>query len=130
MQPSVVTSLYRTIPGKQTSNVQALTDVLQNSLYNSTHETYNAPSEDASQISSHSTSQPPSQTESIIEALQPTQGAYLIRPGTITPTSQPPVHTSSPQHGTDIMTYSAKNPGQSTRGSCRRHCVSQRRGEN
>lgn len=91
MQPSIETSLYRTIPGNQTNDVQALTKILQTGLYDTVHQTSEAPSEAATQTSSHFASQPPSQTESIIEALQPTQGAYLVKPGTITPASQPPI---------------------------------------
>lgn len=67
MQPSVETSLYRTIPGGQTSDVKALTQILQNDL----------------------------------EVLRPTQGAYLVEPGSITPASQPPIfnpYLVSPTH--------------------------------
>ena len=101
MDPSIETSLQRTIPGKQTDDVQALTNVLKNNLYNVNSQLSEAPSTAASQVPSQTTQQPPSPTNSIIEALKPTQGAYLIQPGTVLPTNHPPIfnlYLISPRH--------------------------------
>ena len=101
MDPSIETSLQRTIPGKQTDDVQALTNVLKNNLYNVNSQQSEAPSTAASQIPLQISQQPPSPTNSIIEALKSTQGAYLVQPGTVIPTNHPPIfnpYLISPTH--------------------------------